>query len=41
MCTGTIFEKHRPQEREAKQFQEERSLGSFQGGEEEVERGGG
>jgi hypothetical protein len=39
MCTGTILGKLRPNERETKCFKEERALGSFQGVEEEVERG--
>jgi hypothetical protein len=34
MCIGTIPGKHRPKEREAKWFEEERTPGSFQGGEE-------
>jgi hypothetical protein len=41
MCTIIVSRKHRPQEREAKHFQEERAPGSFQGGEEEVEMGKG
>jgi hypothetical protein len=41
MCIGTISIKHRPQEMVAEQFQAERALGSFQGGEEKVERGEG
>jgi hypothetical protein len=39
MCIGTILVKHRPKERDTKRFQVEISLGIFQGGEEEVERG--
>jgi hypothetical protein len=35
----TVSGKHRPQERATKQFQVERASRSFQGGEEEVERG--
>jgi hypothetical protein len=39
MCTSIVLRKHRPKERASKQFQIERSLGSFQGGEEDLERG--
>jgi hypothetical protein len=39
VCTCTIPGKHRPKEIATKWFEVERALGSFQGGEEEVERG--
>jgi hypothetical protein len=39
VCTGTVPRKHRPKEGEAKWFEVEKAPGSFQGGEEEVERG--
>jgi hypothetical protein len=40
-CKEIVSRKHRPKERKSKRFQAERALGSFQGGEEEVERGKG
>jgi hypothetical protein len=39
MCTSTVPRKHRPREGATKWFKAERALGSFQGGEEEVEKG--
>jgi hypothetical protein len=39
ICTCTIFGKHRPQQSVSKWFQAKRALGSFQGGEEEVNGG--
>jgi hypothetical protein len=38
VCIGTVPGKHRPKERVTKWFEAERPPGSFQGGEEEVER---
>jgi hypothetical protein len=39
MCTGIVPGKHRPKEGATKWFKEKKSPGSFQGGEEKVERG--
>jgi hypothetical protein len=39
VCTCTIPGKHRPKEGETKWFKVERASGSFQGVDEEVERG--
>jgi hypothetical protein len=39
MCTCTIPSKHMSKEGVAKWFEEEIASGSFQGGEEEVEKG--
>jgi hypothetical protein len=41
ICIGIVFGKHRPQERATKWSQAERDPRSFQGGEGEVEGGGG
>jgi hypothetical protein len=41
MCIGTIYGKHRPQERTTKKYQAERAPKRFQGGKEEVKRGKG
>ena len=41
MCIGTTSGKDRPQERATKRFQAERTMGSFQGEEKEVEMGEG
>jgi hypothetical protein len=40
MCIGTVHGKCRPKEGKTKEIEVERAPGRFQGGEEEMERGG-